>query len=86
MQTYVHGNGTQVSSLLHHVHVVGIPYGTPIYYKCARAKPLLSSTTGLCMRCPGHVGHDSWHFPATRIQPVQKFLCDTAGAATLPTR
>ncbi len=35
LQTYLHNSGTFVSSLLHHVHVTGIPYGTPIYYKCA---------------------------------------------------
>lgn len=33
-QTYLHDGNTYVSSLLHHVHVLGIPYGAPIYYKC----------------------------------------------------
>jgi hypothetical protein len=37
LQTYLHDSGTQISALQHHVHVTGIPYGTPIYYKCAHA-------------------------------------------------
>ena len=35
MQTYVFNGQTFVSSLLHHVQLTGIPYGTPIYYQCA---------------------------------------------------
>ena len=39
LQTYLTSSATFASSLLHHVHVTGIPYGTPIYYKCAHACP-----------------------------------------------
>jgi hypothetical protein len=38
-----------VSSLLHHVHVTGIPYGTPIYYKCACVAPSGTAVHGMQM-------------------------------------
>lgn len=33
LQTYLHDGPTFVSELLHNVHITGLPYGVPIYYR-----------------------------------------------------
>ncbi|BDA42117.1 Purple acid phosphatase 15 [Coccomyxa sp. Obi] len=42
IQTYIHDGNTYVSNLFHHVHVTGLPYGQPVYYKCGDPATVLS--------------------------------------------
>jgi hypothetical protein len=61
IQTYLHNSGTFVSSLLHHVHVTGIPYGTPIYYKCGSPTVEMSAVYPIIL--PTSLRPQTWTYP-----------------------
>jgi hypothetical protein len=61
IQTYLTSSATFASTLLHHVHVTGIPYGTPIYYKCGDPSKELSAVFPLSL--PTSLRPQTWTYP-----------------------